>query len=243
MRLHYLQHIELEHPGSILEWATANGHTVTHTKFYNGEPLPAIVSFDWLVIMGGPMNIYEEDSYPWLAQEKELIRDAIAAGKTVLGLCLGAQLIADVIGGKVTKNGQPEIGWIPIRWSDEALSNPLFSFFPRDSVVFEWHYDTFSVLPPGAEVLAGSEACSHQAFVYKEHVFGFQFHLENTPQLLQGYIDEGGGEMIPAAYVQSPEKVLSHPEFLAQNNEWMAEFLTRLADTERAAQERKYIIG
>ncbi|BCG58810.1 type 1 glutamine amidotransferase [Paenibacillus sp. URB8-2] len=243
MRLHYLQHIELEHPGSILEWATANGHTVTHTKFFNGEPLPALENFDWLVIMGGPMNIYEEESYPWLAQEKDLIRGAIAEGKTVLGLCLGAQLIADVIGGKVTKNGQPEIGWIPIWWSDKAQSDPLFSFFPQNSVVFEWHYDTFSVLPPEAEVLAESEACSHQAFVYKQRVFGFQFHLENTPQLLQGYIEESGNEMIPAAYVQSPEEVLSHPEYLAQNNAWMAEFLTRLAQTELAAKERKYITG
>lgn len=230
MRIHYLQHIAMENPGSILTWADEKGHSLTHTRFYENEPLPGQQDFDLLVVMGGPMNIYEEDKYPWLAVEKAFIRQSIEAGKAVLGICLGSQLIADVIGGKVTTNSQPEIGWFPIRWSDEALENPLMSSFPKESLVFHWHFDTFSVLPPEAKVLAESAACKHQAYVYKDRVFGFQFHLENTLELLHGYIAECGEELKPAAYVQTPEQLAANPEYVVQSNAWMAAFLTKLEE-------------
>lgn len=238
MRLHYLQHIELEHPGHILSWAEENGHVITHTRFYNQESLPSLNSIDWLVVMGGPMNIYEEDHYPWLKEEKAFISEAISSGKIVIGFCLGAQLIADCLGGKVTRAEQPEIGWLSIRWNSLASEHPLFSFFPRSSVVFQWHYDTFSVLPAEVKVLAESECCNHQAFMYHERVFGFQFHLENTPELVHGYIKAGAAEMKPAAYVQSPQEVMKHPEYIELNNFWIAKFLTRLQ-----MQERRYIVG
>lgn len=228
MRIHYLQHIELEHPGSILDWAKAKGHPLTCTRFYLDETLPAPGEFDLLVIMGGPMNIYEEDKYPWLAAEKELIRAAIEGGQGVLGICLGSQLIADVIGGKVTANPVPEIGWFPVYWDKEAAGDPLFAGFPRESVVFHWHYDTFSVLPPEAKVLARSEGCLHQAYVLGDRVAGFQFHLENTADLLQGYVEECGGELVKSEFVQTPEELLAHPEYAAQCNGWMALFLDRL---------------
>ena len=111
----------------------------------------------------------------------------------------------------------------------------MFSFFPLDPIVFHWHYDTFSILPPEAEVLARSEACSRQAFVYRERVFGFQFHLESTSEMLQNLIAGYGGDLKSAAYMQSPEEVVGHPEHIAQNNEWLAEFLTRLEERERRA--------
>lgn len=230
MRLHYLQHIPLEHPGSILPWAKERGYSVTCTRFYDGEALPEQQDFDWLLIMGGPMNIYEESEFPWLEAEKAFIRQAIASGKAVLGICLGSQLIADVIGGAVTRNDFPEIGWFPIKWNDEALKNLLFSGFPREAVVFHWHYDTFSVLPPEAKVLASSAGCPHQAFLYGDRVIGFQFHMENTLELLEGYVRESGQEMQQAAYVQTPQEVLSHPEHLTRNKAWMAAFLTRLEE-------------
>lgn len=236
MRLHFLQHIPAETPGSILDWAKEKGHTVTHTVIYENERFPDLKDFDWLVVMGGPMNIYEENEYPWLADEKDLIRRSVEAGKVVLGICLGSQLIADVIGGKVTANPQAEIGWMPIRWSDKARKDPLFSFFPTDPIVFHWHNDTFSILPPEAEVLAESNACSHQAFAYREHVFGFQFHLENTAETLRSLVAGFGDEMKTGDYVQSPQEMMRHPEHLAQNNAWLAEFLTRLEEKERGEQ-------
>ncbi len=232
MRLHYLQHVPFENPGSILVWAEENGHVITDTKFYNNEPLPKQEEFDWLVIMGGPMNIYEEDKYPWLVREKIFIKEAIASGKVILGLCLGGQLIADAIGGKVTKNPYKEIGWFPVRLSEVARRSPLFSFFPEQPVVFEWHGDTFSHLPEEAILIAENDACAHQAFWYKNRVFGFQYHLENTLPIIKGLTENCGEELIPDIYVQTEEELLSHREYIEQDNGWMNQFLTQLEKME-----------
>ncbi len=228
MRLHYLQHVPFENPGSILIWAEENGHSITSTQLYQAASLPRQQDFDWLVVMGGPMNIYDEENFPWLAAEKVFIREAIAAGKVVIGLCLGGQLIADVIGGKVTQNPYKEIGWFPIRLNEEATLSPLFSFFPQQPVVFQWHGDTFSILPEGARCIAESDACDHQAFIYKNKVFGFQYHLENTPAIIKGLVENCRGEMVPDIYVQTPEELLAHPEYIEQDNQWMQMFLTQL---------------
>lgn len=228
MRLHYFQHVPFENPGSILTWAAKNECAITATHFYRQDPLPDVADFDWLVVMGGPMNIYEETEYPWLIAEKALIRESIAAGKVVIGLCLGAQLIADVIGGEVTQNPVKEIGWFPVQLSAEARQSPLFSFFPASPVVFQWHGDTFSSLAPEAQMIASSEACANQAFIYRRRVFGFQYHLENTQEIIDGLIANCGAEMIPGRYVQSAAEVLAHPEYIAQDNAWMDQFLTEL---------------
>ena len=229
MRLHYLQHVPFETPGTILTWAKENGHKLTSTQLYKNEFFPKQQDFDWLVVMGGPMNIYDEKNYPWLADEKVFISEAIAAGKVVIGLCLGGQLIAHVIGGKVTRNPFAEIGWFPVRLSDKARLSPLFSFFPQQPIVFQWHGDTFSVLPEAAECIATSEACRHQAFIYKKRVFGFQYHLENTPEIINALIEHCQEEMVPDIYVQTPQQVLAHSEYIEQNNIWMDQFLTQLA--------------
>ncbi|MFM9327668.1 type 1 glutamine amidotransferase [Paenibacillus mesotrionivorans] len=230
MRIHVLQHIELEHPGSIRDWARERGHPLAYTRFYLKESLPGTESFDLLLIMGGPMNIYEEERYPWLAAEKKLIRAAVEAGKGVLGICLGSQLIADALGGKVTANPLPEIGWFPVIWNEAAGADPLFAGFPRESVVFHWHYDTFSVLPPGAKLLAASAGCRQQAYVVGDRVVGLQFHLENTAELLRGYVEECGGELVRSDYVQTPEELLGHPEYAAFCQMWMELFLDRLEE-------------
>jgi GMP synthase-like glutamine amidotransferase len=249
MRIHYIQHEEFETPGSILDWAEKQGYPVTRTLIYlrdagntlrNGETaLPAMEDFDWLVIMGGSMNVYEEDKYPWLAAEKRFIAETVQAGKTVLGLCLGAQLLAVVLGGKVTRNRHREIGWHPIRLTGAARENPCLSFLPAEPIVFQWHSDTFSELPPGALLLAESETCAHQAFVYRERVFAFQFHLENNETILRGLVENCAGELTPEtadqrtadlwSAVQSPAELLAHPEYIDACERWMDEFLTRLA--------------
>lgn len=228
MRLHYLQHVPFENPGSILMWAKDNEHSITNTQLYKNEAFPKQDKFDWLVIMGGPMNIYDEENYPWLAAEKRFIKESIAAGKVIIGLCLGGQLVADVIGGKVTKNIYKEIGWFPIRLSEEARTSPLFSFFPSQPVVFQWHGDTFSVLPEDAKCIAESNACKRQAFIYKNRVFGFQYHLENTFSIIKGLVENCRDEMVADIYVQTPEELLDHPEYIEQNNQLMNRFLTQL---------------
>ncbi len=228
MRLHYLQHVSSENAGSILAWAKRNGCIVTGTHFYNNENLPKQKDYDWLVVMGGPMNIYDENKYPWLAGEKSFIRGAIDSGKVIIGICLGGQLIADVIGGKVTENPHREIGWFPVRLSREARSSSLFSFFPQQPMVFEWHGDTFSNLPEDAVCIAKNDACSHQAFIYKRKVFGFQFHLEITMKIIKNLVNHCKEEMVPGAFVQTQAELLSKPEYIKQDNQWMNIFLTRL---------------
>lgn len=228
MRLHYLQHVPFENPGSILTWAKEKGHKVTNTEFFKEGILPEQKEYDWLVIMGGPMNIYEEEKYPWLVKEKIFIKEAIKAGKVILGLCLGGQLIADCIGGRVTKNPCKEIGWFPVRLTKEARQSSLFSYFPEQPVVFEWHGDTFNFLPEEAVLLAENEACSHQAFVFKNRIFGFQYHLENTLEIIKGLTENCREEVIPDTYVQTEKELLSHPEYIEQDNVWMTLFLNRL---------------
>ena len=218
MKIHYLQHVPFENPGHILIWAEQHSHTITGTHLYLGEVPPSLDDFDWLIIMGGPMNIYEENLYPWLILEKRFLQTSIDAGKVVIGICLGAQLIADVIGGKVTRSPFKEIGWFHIELTDAALSNPMFSFFPKKHTVFQWHGDTFSTLPLEAESIASSEACMHQAFIYKKRVFGFQYHLENTYEGIQNLIRNCADEMVEGKYIQSADTILSCTECITQTN-------------------------
>lgn len=228
MRLHYLQHVPFENPGSILIWAKENGHAITSTQLYKKDVLPKQQDFDWLVVMGGPMNIYEEEKYPWLIDEKSFLKETIAAGKVVIGLCLGAQLIADVIGGKVTQNPLKEIGWFPIKLSEKAKKMSLFNFFPEEPTVFQWHGDTFSTLPEDAEVIATNDVSKHQGFIYRNKVFGFQYHLENTISIIEGLVENCRDEMIQSLYVQTPEEILSHPEYIKESNNLMNKFLRQL---------------
>lgn len=231
MRLHYLQHVPFENPGSILEWANLNSFEVTKTLMFQDEDLPEHDDYDWLVVMGGPMNIYDHKNYPWLVREKSFIKTAIDYGKLVIGLCLGGQLIADVIGGEVTKNSQLEIGWFPLHFKAQAKSASFFSFLPEEPTVFHWHGDTFSKLPENTELIANSDACENQAFVYNERVFGFQFHLETTEQIIDDLVVNCAHEMIPGPYVQSKNELLN-VENIKQTNEWMDIFLNKLLDRE-----------
>ncbi len=230
IRIHYLQHVPFENPGSIIPWAINNGHKVTSTLLYDSEMLPAQEAFDWLIIMGGSMNIYEEERYPWLKEEKAFIKAAIDSKKVVLGFCLGGQLIADAIGGKVTRNKYSEIGWFPVHLHDAAKKSALFASFPSDPVVFQWHGDTFSSLPKEAILLASSEGCEKQAFIFKERVIGFQYHMESTLSGIESLIEKCGEEMVPDIYVQSVETILSGIEHIRQNNIWMSTFLNKLEE-------------
>jgi len=228
MRIHYLQHVPFENPGRILEWADKNKSTVTATHLYKNEALPDVSDFDWLVVMGGPMNIYEDQKYPWLIREKHLIKEAIEQGKTLIGICLGSQLIADVIGGKVIRNNHREIGWFPITLSEKARLSPAFSFFPEKPVVFHWHGDVVTDLPEEAVIIAESEACRNQGFVYKDRVFGFQFHLENTLPIIEALIENCGDELTEGDYIQQPEVIRSQKAFMLQDNQLMDQFLDQV---------------
>lgn len=179
MKVHIFQHVAFEGPANILTWAGMKGADVTTTSFFEpGWSLPAPDGMDLLVVMGGPMSVHDDAAYPWLPVEKEFLRDAIKAGRRMVGICLGAQLAADALGARVYPNAQKEIGWFPIHKTD--LPHPvLFDVAPSQHVL-HWHGDTFD-LPQGALHLAYSDACANQAFIWQERVLGLQFHMEMRP--------------------------------------------------------------
>lgn len=197
MRINSLLHEPFEDTGCIRLWAEKRGHPFMETLVYEGEPFPSPDDFDLLVIMGGTMNIYEEEKFPWLPPEKEFIRASIDAGKKVLGICLGGQLIADVLGSKVTKNKFPEVGWFSVEKTPEAEKIPLCRDIPRVFTVFQWHGDTFEI-PGDAVNLFRSAVCGNQGFIYRGRVLGLQFHPEmmeeNLKNLTQNCYDELEGE-------------------------------------------------
>ncbi|MCL6459581.1 MAG: type 1 glutamine amidotransferase [Gorillibacterium sp.] len=236
MNIHAIYHVEFEGLGEIEPWVKERGYVLTETKPFLGEALPVMDSFDWLIVMGGPMNIYEEAEYPWLIAEKQLIRDAVKQNKKVLGICLGAQLLADALDAKVFSNPVKEIGWYPIGLTREAkewlataslgmeLSEPLTTLClctdPSESsttaslgtessellTVFHWHGDTFD-LPLEAIPLAGSEGCRNQAFIYGTKAVGLQFHLEMVAPDIERLIKHGSDELVVGPYIQTAEEI------------------------------------
>ena len=192
MHIHSFHHVAIEGLGEIAAWASRKGHTLSSTHFYRGELPPASLDgIDWLVVMGGPMNIYEHRNHPWLTTEKAFIADAIAQNKRLLGICLGSQLIADALGARVYQNPQIEIGWFPVQVHAEAASHPAFAQFPPQFTPLHWHGDTFS-LPPGATLAASSAACRHQAFAKGSRIVGLQFHLEVGANHVAAFLEHEG---------------------------------------------------
>ena len=203
MRAHILQHVPFEGIGSIADWLEARQARISYTRFFEAPNLPAPNSIDMLVIMGGSMSANDEDKFPWLVQEKQFIRYTVMSGIPVLGICLGAQLIASAMGAKVYQNPVKEIGWFPIRTISTASGDlPL----PNECVVFHWHGETFD-LPAGAVHLAKSDACENQAFQLNRNVIGLQFHLEITIESASALLENCRDDLVSGLYIQS-EKAL-----------------------------------
>jgi GMP synthase-like glutamine amidotransferase len=227
MRLHSLEHVPFEDLAEIGVWAQNKGFNLSRTRFHVNDKLPALSEIDWLVVMGGPMNIYEEDRYPWLTREKAFIADAISRKKIVLGICLGAQLIADVLGGPVSGNQFKEIGWLPVRLSPAAFSSPLFHNLPTEFTAFHWHGDTFQI-PRDALAMASSSGCANQAFTYTDKVVGLQFHLESTSASVKKLIDNCSAELVPGPYIQTPEEMLAPEHFFLEISKIMDTLLRNM---------------
>ncbi len=211
------------------EWAGVNGHEISVTRlFEEGARLPELDDFDCLVIMGGPMGANDEAEFPWLAAEKQLIRAAIGARRPILGICLGAQLVAASLGARILRNQHREIGWAPIWLTEEGSGADLFSHIPEELEVFHWHGDTFEI-PRGAVNLAQSAGCRHQAFIYGTNVVGIQFHLEVTRKDVMAMLKNSGEDLKPDLYVQAPAKILAKENPYRRANHALRGILLKLA--------------
>lgn len=229
MRVHYLQHEPFEGLGSMAKWFETHPATLAATHIYHADAsLPDSNDFDWLILMGGGMSVHDEDALPWLRPEKEFVRQAIDRGKIVLGVCLGAQMIAAALGARVFKNPVKEIGWFPVTREPEAENHRLGQVLPEVTEVFHWHGETFD-LPEGATRLARSAGCLNQAFVWGERVVGLQFHLETTLESARELIAGCPADLVPGPFVQMPSAMLSNPERFDTLNGLMARLLEALA--------------
>ena len=205
MHAHFFQHVPYEGIGNIESWLNAKGFEISSTQFYKSAELPDPDKVDLLIVMGGPMSANDEGEFPWLVTEKQFIRNCIERGKSVLGICLGSQLIANALGARVYRNPEKEIGWFPVQGIEPPDS--LTFRFPSTFEVFHWHGDTFD-LPQGAVRIARSEACENQAFQLGKSVIGIQFHPETTPELLQEIVSHSREELVLSSYVQSEKEIL-----------------------------------
>ncbi len=220
MRIQFLQHVPFEGLGSIQPWIEKSEHILLSTQLYDIDRLPEVNEFDALIIMGGPMGIYDYEAYPWLAAEKKLIAESIQSGKKILGICLGAQLIADVLGAKVSNNEYREIGWYPVKKTTESEQSAINSILPQKVEVFHWHGDVFDI-PAGSVRLFNSAACENQAFIYKEQVLALQFHMEMMYKNCEEIIENGSDDLLPDRFVQSADEMLANQDRFQRTNKLM----------------------
>ena len=226
MRLHYLQHVPFEGPAMIEDWAKDRGHSLECTRWFESDSVPTIEDVDGLIVMGGPMGVNDVDKYPWLQQEADYIWQFSQTGKPLLGICLGAQIIAHVLGAAVTRNAHKEIGWFPLQVNSATSATALASVLVDNLPVFHWHGDTFA-LPEGAVHLASSVACANQAFIINNRIIGLQFHLEATEAWAERLIKHCRDELDNSTYVQTAEQMLAFPERFIDANRVMEKLLDR----------------
>ncbi|HET6350280.1 MAG TPA: type 1 glutamine amidotransferase [Candidatus Krumholzibacteria bacterium] len=222
MRVHCLQHVAYESPGRIRAWTESHGHEFSMTRLHAGDPLPSLAAMDALVVMGGPMGVHDDSQHAWMRGEKHLIAGAIEGGKRVLGVCLGAQMIAHAMGARVYRNRFQEIGWFPVEATDACTSR--FGW-PRHFDAFHWHGDTFA-LPEGAEQLARTGACEQQMFAIEDRIVGIQFHLEVTPDDIENMLAHS--EDLPEGpYVRTVDAIERSSRDCAQSHRRLDDVLSR----------------
>lgn len=232
MHIHFIIHEHFEAPGAYDIWGKNRGCSMSYSRVYQGDPLPEdLQSTDLLIIMGGPQSPATTlQECPWFDAQAEmrLIGRAIEAGKTVIGVCLGSQLIGEALGAAFCHSPEKEIGKFPVRLTDAGKANPLFEDFGHELNVGHWHND-MPGLTPQAKVLAYSEGCPRQIVQYGERVYGFQCHMELTPEVVELLIEHSQNDLRRAAefrFVETAEKLRSHD--YQEMNQVLFSFLDKL---------------
>ena len=206
MNVLIVKNVLTEGPGTIADFLRDERILSRVVELHGGAELPSMDGFTHVVVLGGPMAVYEMDRYPYLVREARLIEDAIGAGKRVLGVCLGAQMIAHALGARVYAGGAKEIGWYEVGITDEGMRDPCMrelAVHGRNAAhVFQWHGDTFD-LPGGCVRLASSDLFPNQAFSYAGRVYALQFHIEVTPEIVQGWLAHEPGIDLAAVNAES----------------------------------------
>jgi GMP synthase-like glutamine amidotransferase len=226
-RIHCFQHVPFETPGHIADWAAEHHHPLSITHVYKNETLPSVDDYDWLVVLGGPMSVNDEKTLPWLLPEFAAVEAAIEARRTVVGICLGAQMIARVLGARVYPGAGKEIGWYPVGLTGAAERHPLTEDLPESFTTFHWHGETFD-LPDGAVHLARSESCAHQMYAWRSHVLGVQFHLEMARDVIAALAEHSAAQLVDAPYVQPREEILAENTHLQAGYDILDSILSRL---------------
>ncbi len=233
MKIHCLEHVGFEGPAYIQQWAEEKGFELIQTPLYLEEIMPSTQSIDMLVVMGGPMSVGDVKHHPWLREEKEYLINVINAGIPVLGICLGAQLIADVLGARVYRNREKEIGWFEVELTPQAIQSRLFQGLPARFTPYHWHGDTFDI-PEQAHPLATNLATVNQGFFLDEKgkkVVALQFHLESTPHSIHEICTNAADELKEAGpYIQTSAEMQSHPELVKNSNTIMKKLLDNMTE-------------
>ena len=230
MRVHWLQHVPFEGLGCMEEWFLSRGHELSCTRLFEKTTLPSVENFDWLVVMGGPMGVKDQDKFPWLKPEIELIRETLERSQRILGICLGAQLMAAALGANIQRNQHKEIGWFHVQ-SQAMGDDPLGKIIPPRFRAFHWHGETFEV-PPKAMPLGSSEATICQGFRSGPRGLALQYHLELRPQDVAKLTEACREDLTPGPYVQDPETFLEKNYQFDEANEMIGRILEGLEDAD-----------
>lgn len=225
MKVTVLQHVPFEGPGAIEAWAKGKGASVDVIHLYKGDRLPLIEKVDLVAVMGGPMSVHDDRQYKWMKKEKYWLSSIMGLNVPVLGICLGAQLIAECLGGKVVTGPEKEIGWFPVK--NEVFGQADVAFeWPESFVPLHWHGE--QVIPPvTARILAASPACPVQAFCWRRNALGLQFHLESTPETVAALVKNAAGDITGGTYQQSGPEINAQA---AENCEIVNPLLFRALD-------------
>jgi GMP synthase-like glutamine amidotransferase len=222
MRALVVMHVDNEGPALFGELLAGSGANVHVVRLHRGDRLPAPGEVDVVLSMGGPMNVYEEQAYPFLRDEDRFLRQAAERSLPVLGICLGAQLIAKAAGAKVLKNRVKEVGWYTVSLTPEGVRDPLFRELPPSLTVLQWHEDTFEI-PQGGTLLATGKDCRNQAFRVGSS-WGLQFHLEvNRPLLKEWFAGAPASRVI----------LHRHDELIPEIGRWARNLFVNFLDQAR----------